>query len=62
MTRLYNLVRRFNFHSMDTPAILGVGQRLTKTVSVPEAGALARWGLAGGLIVYWMIEDNFETS
>lgn len=45
---------------MNTPAILRVGQDLSREVGAPEAVAAARWGVALGLVVYWMIEPNFE--
>lgn len=60
MSAVTAFVRKLNLTQMNTPAILRTGQSLSQKVGIPEAGAAARWGVAVGLIVYWMIEPNFE--
>lgn len=47
---------------MNTPAILRIGQDAARTVGAPEIAAAGRWGIALGLVVYWMIEPNFKHS
>ena len=60
MSAVTAFVRKLNLTQMNTPAILRTGQSVSQKVGIPEAGAAARWGVAVGLIVYWMIEPNFE--
>ena len=62
MSALATFLRRFNFTQMNTPAILRVGQQVGGNVALPELAAVGRWSLAGGILVYWMIEPNFEQS
>lgn len=62
MSALSKFVRQFNFTQMTTPAILRIGQNVARNVGTPEIAAAGRWGIALGLVVYWMIEPNFENS
>lgn len=59
-SRLYGFVRQFNFLSMTTPPIMQQGQKAVRLIGVPEVAAVARWGVAGGFLFYWMIEHHFE--
>lgn len=55
---LATLVRKFNFTSTSTPAILGLAQKGFHLISAAEIAAAARWSVVGGFLVYWMIEPK----
>lgn len=57
---LYSVVRKLNFTHMRNPDALRKAQRFARDVGAPEVAAAARWAVAGGLVLYWMIEPNFE--
>lgn len=60
MSAIHTFIRKLNFTQLNTPGILRVGQQLTRNIGTPEVAAAARWGVALGLVAYWMIEPNFE--
>lgn len=60
MSSIARIARQLNFNQLNTPGLLRVGQSLARKVTGPEVSAIGRWGVAVGLIVYWMIEPNFE--
>lgn len=62
MSALHTFVRRLNLTAMTTPAILRIGQQGARDIGSPEVVAAARWGVAAGLVIYWMIEPNFEEA
>ena len=49
-----------NFTSMQSPAVLGLGQKIYRTVGAAEMGAIPRWGVFVGLTAYWFVEPTFE--
>lgn len=62
MSALGTFLRRFNFTQMNTPDVMRLGQQVSREIALPELAAVGRWSLAGGILVYWMIEPNFEQS
>lgn len=60
MSAIVKFVQKMNFTAMQTPAIMRIGQDAARLIGPPEMAAGARWGIAGGILVYWMIEPNFE--
>jgi len=59
---LYTMARRLNLSQMNTPAAARVAQDAVLKIGRQEIAAAGRWSVALGLIVYWMIEPNFETT
>jgi hypothetical protein len=56
MSSMRQIVRKMNFSSMTTPAVLGAAQSAATTIGKTEIAAAARWGGAVGLIAFWFIE------
>lgn len=62
MSSLATFVRRINLTQSNTPRILCNAQIASRLISGPELAAAARWGVAVGMIAYWMVEPNFEET
>lgn len=59
-SRLQSFVRKLDLTSMIVPGAVQEAQKAVRVIGVPELAAAARWGIAGSLVIYWMIEHHFQ--
>lgn len=62
MSPVYAYLRKFNFTSNFTPTLLRKAQIVARDVGQAEIAAAIRWSIAGGFLVYWMIEPKLMSE